>query len=362
MADTAIAPESSPTAVDGGGAGVTEVAPIVKGPRPAWMLVAGPVGLIALAVALALMTSSVGPLRVLLAVAGVLAMMVSIGAVADRVAGRRTDVSLGLAFGWLILVILAAIFADLLPLGEALDQAKTLSTPARMRPDLFSGHPLGTDTQALDMLGGVVYGARVSLQVGLGAVAIGTIIGGFIGVIAGYFRGSTDGVIGLLTDALLAFPPLILLLAVVSALDATVLNISLVLALLSIPTYVRLARANTMVFAQREFVLAARSVGASHWRIIARELIPNVIRPLLAYSSIIIAVIIVAEASLSYLGVGIDRPTPTWGNMIKAGEQELETTPHLVFVPGVVMFATVLALNRVGDWARTRWDPRQSKL
>ena len=174
----------------------------------------------------------------------------------------------------------------------------------------------------------------------------------------GYFRGKTDGFIGLLTDSLLAFPALILLLAVVSALDPTVTTISLVLALLTIPAYVRLARANTLVFAQREFVLAARSVGASHWRIIFRELAPNVVRPLLAYGSIIIAVLIVAEASLSYLGVGIQPPTPTWGNMISSGQTELETTPHLIFVPGIGMFLTVLALNRVGDWARAKASGR----
>ena len=181
-------------------------------------------------------------------------------------------------------------------------------------------------------------------------------------MIAGYFRGKPDGFIGLLTDAMLAFPALILLLAVVSALAPTVTTISLVLALLTVPAYMRLSRANTLAYAQREFVLAARSLGASHWRIIFRELAPNVVRPLLAYGSIIIAVLIVAEASLSYLGVGIQPPTPTWGNMISSGQTELETTPHLIFVPGTAMFLTVLALNRIGDWARAKWDPRQSNL
>jgi peptide/nickel transport system permease protein len=208
----------------------------------------------------------------------------------------------------------------------------------------------------------VVYGARVSLQVSISAVTVGVLIGGLIGVASGFFGGRTDGVIGILTDSVLAFPPLILLLAVVTAFAPGVLTISLALALLGVPTYVRLARANTLAFAQREFVLAARAMGAKPWRIIIRELVPNVVRPLLSFSFIIIAVLIVAEASLSFLGVGIQRPTPTWGNMISAGQGEIETTPHIVFVPGMVMFITVFCLNRVGDKARALWDPKQSSL
>lgn len=331
-------------------------------PTRAWLVIGIPIGAVAVWAGLAQMTDAGGVRRVAVVATGVLAVLAGVAAVADRVARRRVDITLGVAVAWMAIVIVAALVADWLPLAESRDQSLTFAVTPRLRPDLISGHPLGTDTQALDELGGVIYGARISLQVGVTAVVIGMVVGGLIGLVAGYLRGPTDGITSLATDALLAFPPLILLLAVVSALEPSVLNISLVLALLSIPTYIRLARVNTMVYAQREFVLAARSVGASHWRVMIRELAPNVVRPLLAYSSIIVAVLIVAEASLSYLGVGIQRPTPTWGNMIFGGQGELETTPHLVFVPGTVMFLTVLALNRIGDWARTRWDPRQSNL
>jgi peptide/nickel transport system permease protein len=287
---------------------------------------------------------------------------VGIDAVAKRVIGPTFETGLWLAVGWLGLVVFLAVFVDLLPLGEARDPSKTLSEPSRVRPDLFSSHPLGTDTQALDILGGVIYGARVSLQVSVTAVAVGTILGGIIGVASGFFGGKLDGVVGIFTDSILAFPPLILLLAVVTAFAPGVLTISLALALLGIPTYLRLARANTLTFSQREFVLAARAMGAKPWRIILRELVPNVIRPLLSFSFIIVAVLIVAEASLSFLGVGVQRPTPTWGNMIAAGQGEIETSPHLVFIPGAIMFTTVFCLNRVGDKARALWDPKQSAL
>jgi peptide/nickel transport system permease protein len=334
----------------------------VTGRPPALRIPLLPLGLLLLYLGLAVLTDADGTVRAGLVAIGLVAGYLGLDGLLKSIFGRTFDTGLWLAVVWMAVVVLAALFADLLPLAEARRTALTLGTSSRLRPDLFSGHPLGTDKQGLDVLGGVIYGARVSLQVGLLAVAIGTVVGGLIGVTSGYFKGRLDLVVGILTDSLLAFPPLILLLAVVSVVSASVLNISLALALLSIPTYTRLARANTLAFAQREFVLAARSMGAKHWRIIAYELVPNVVRPLLSYSFIIIAVLIVAEASLSFLGVGIQRPTPTWGNMIAAGQDELQRTPHLVFAPGIVMFLTVFALNRLGDKARALWDPRQGAI
>jgi peptide/nickel transport system permease protein len=332
--------------------------------RHSWIAAAPLLSLggVLLYVALGVMTESGAGARLALSAIALVATYFGLDAVGKQAFGATFETDLWLAISWVVLIVFLAIFADLLPLSEAQDPSKTLSEPSRARPDLFSSHPLGTDTQALDILGGVIHGARVSLQVSLIAVTVGTIIGGLIGVASGYFGGRVDGVVGILTDSLLAFPPLILLLAVVTALTPGVITISLALALLGVPTYVRLARANTLAFAQREFVLAARALGARPWRIIVRELVPNVVRPLLSFSFIIIAVLIVAEASLSFLGVGIQRPTPTWGNMIAAGQGELETTPHIVFVPGTIMFVTVFCLNRIGDKARAMWDPKQSGL
>jgi peptide/nickel transport system permease protein len=276
--------------------------------------------------------------------------------------GDRFEPAVWFSAFWLALVGLTAIVADLLPLAESRDVSKTLTTPTLLRPDLFSEHPLGTDRQGLDILGGVVYGARVSLVVALGAVAIGMLVGGVVGLVAGYFRGRAETAVSLVTDSMLAFPPLILLLGMVAVLEPSVRNVTIALGLLGIPTYIRLSRANTMVFAQREFVLSAKALGARNRRIIFRDLLPNVSLPIVSYGFIVVGALIVAEASLSFLGLSIRRPNPTWGNMIAAGQTDFDRHPHLVFAPGIVLFLTVFALNRVGDKARKLWDPRQSRL
>ena len=190
-------------------------------------------------------------------------------------------------------------------------------------------------------------------------------MGTIVGLVAGFFRGPTEGVFNILTDSILAFPALILLFTIVAIFGGSVLVVTLALSMLSIPTMGRLARANTLTFAAREFVTAARSMGASNSRILFREIMPNVALPLASYAVIIVAVVIVAEASLSFLGVGIDPiSTPTWGNMIAEGRQltVLQDAPHIVFVPGVLMFLTVLSLNRIGESLRGLWDPREAKL
>lgn len=279
-----------------------------------------------------------------------------------RLSGHRVPTDFWLSVVWLGLVVVSAVLADLLPFAESRNASNSFDAPVAARPDLFSAHPLGTDTFGLDLLGGVVYGARLSLQISLGAVVIGLFVGGLIGMAAGYFRGFLDEVVGVVTNSLLAIPPLIFLIALMVAIEPNVLNLSVALAFLGIPTYARLARANTMVVRQKEFVLAARSTGAKHVRVLVREILPNVILPLVSYAFIVLAVLIVAEGSLSFLGLSIPRPEPTWGNMISAGANDLRQTPHLVFVPGFVMFLTVFALNRVGDQARQKWDSREAKI
>lgn len=293
---------------------------------------------------------------------GAAVLFLGFDAAVERLLGRPVDTGSLLAGVWLGVVVFGAVGADLLPLAETRDPSRTLGEQPRLRPDLWSSHPLGTDSQALDMLGGVLYGARVSLQVSLLAVAVGMTVGGLLGMMAGYFRGRFDQLVGTLTDSVLAFPPLVLLLAVVALLRPNVVTIGLALAFVTVPIYIRLARATTLSVAEREFVAAARVLGATTRRILFRELLPNVARPLLTYSFIVVAVLIVAEASLSYLGVGIQRPTPTWGNMIAAGQNEFQQTPHLVFVPGAVMLLTVFSLNRLGDKARVHDDPREAQL
>lgn len=267
----------------------------------------------------------------------------------------RIDIGTLLAGIWIGLLALCAIVADRLPLSESRDPSKTLLTPSKQPPDLFSAHPLGTDSQGLDILGGIIYGARVSLVVGIGGVICGVIVGGAIGMIAGYLRGKTDTAVSILSDTLLAFPPLILLMALVAVLEPNIRNVTIALGIMVVPTYIRLVRANTMRLANREFVTASRSLGAGARRIMVKEITPNLVLPVLSYSFMVVAVLIVAEASLSYLGLSVPRPEPTWGNMIAAGQKDFQEYPYIVLIPGAVLFLTVFSLNRIGETARRWW-------
>lgn len=279
------------------------------------------------------------------------------------VRGQRVDLLVWLCATWLILICVGAALAPWLPLGEHVDVSASLLEPTYSRPELLSAHPLGTNNFGLDLFARSVYGARTSLTIALLAVAVGTLVGGAIGVIAGYFRSGVDSVVGIFTNALLAVPPLILLIALATFLKPSIRNMALALALLTIPSMIRLARANTIAFAQREFVSAARLIGASRLRIMVRELVPNVLPPVMSMAVVLISVMIVAEASLSFLGLGIQQPEPTWGNMISEGEGGvMEQHPQIVLVPGAFLFLTVFAFNLLGERAQQRWDPRSAKL
>ncbi len=277
--------------------------------------------------------------------------------------GMGFDLLAWLCGTWLVVLVLAAIFAPLLPVGESEDLTQSIMNPANVPPDLLGEYPLGTNNFGLDLLARVLYGARASLVVSIGAVLIGMVIGGAIGVVAGYFRKSIDAVVGVSTNSLLAVPPLILLIALATVLEPTLYNIAFALSLLALPSMIRMARANTLTFTQREFVLAAKSMGASSWRVMLREIVPNVVLPLASYAMVMVSVLIVAEASLSFLGLGIQAPSPSWGNMIAEGEGEaFKQYPHIVLVPGTVLFLTVFSFNLLGEKARKRLDSRAAKL
>ena len=280
----------------------------------------------------------------------------------------RTDLTFWVSVCWLVGLTVCAALADLLPLGNAADTTATIGVAGYARPDLFSANPLGTNGFGLDLLARSIYGARVSLLTVGCTVVVSLLVGGVIGMIAGYFRGWVDMVIGIFADAALVIPALVLLIAFAAVLGPprtvpeAVLKSGIALAVVGIPTMIRLARANTMVFAQREFVTASRAMGATHTRILLRELLPNVALPLVSYAFIVSAVLIVAEGSLAYLGLGLQQPTPSWGNMIaEGGLRELRRHPHVPLVPGVFMFLTVFSLNIIGERARARWDAREIK-
>ncbi|HWZ38533.1 MAG TPA: ABC transporter permease [Bradyrhizobium sp.] len=270
---------------------------------------------------------------------------------------RRLGSLFWAALGWMILVFAVALLADVLPLPNPTDMDML-----ERRAPISAEHWFGTDGLGRDELSRLIYGARISLVVGLCAPVIGLSIGGALGMLAGYFRGRFESFVVGSMDVLFAFPPLILALAVTAYLGQSILNLTFILGVLGIPAFMRVARAATLTLARREFVIAAQALGASHARILLRELLPNVMLPLLAFFLLGVAVTIVAEGALSFLGLGVPPPISSWGSMIGEGRESLDVAPQLAFIPAIAMFLTVLAFNLVGDTLRALTDPRQGAL
>jgi peptide/nickel transport system permease protein len=263
---------------------------------------------------------------------------------------RRRRKDIGAAFGvvWIGLVVLAAITADWLPLRDPNEVTNAFSAAPG------GDYLLGTDAIGRDVLSRIVHGARISMAVAIGATSISLVIGVSLGMVAGYFRGVADSIISMFVNFMLAFPPLIFLIALVTALQPGLMTLVVALALLGVPNFARVARANTIAFADREFVTAAKALGAGPLRILTRELLVNVMLPVMSLALVVMATLVVAEGSLSFLGVGIPPPAPSWGGMLAAGRESLSEHPLLVLVPALFFFLTVFAFNRLGDWARGR--------
>src|SRR5215831_15599805 len=270
--------------------------------------------------------------------------------------GRRLGLLFWAAMGWIIFAFAVAIFATVLPLSP------TSMDMLEKRAPFSAAHWLGTDGLGRDELARLIYGARISLVVGLCAPMIGLTVGGALGMLSGYFGGRFGSFVVGTMDVLLAFPPLILVLAVIAYVGQSILNLTLILGVLGIPAFMRVARATTLTLSRREFVIAAEALGASHARILLRELLPNVFLPLLAFFLLGVAVTIVVEGSLSFLGLGVPPPISSWGSMIGEGRESLDAAPQLAFIPAIAMFLTVLSFNLVGDSLRALTDPRQGAL
>jgi peptide/nickel transport system permease protein len=270
---------------------------------------------------------------------------------------RRLGPLFWAAISWMMFVFAVAIFAPVLPLPSPTDMDML-----DRRAPISALHWLGTDGLGRDELSRLIYGARISLTVGLFAPVIGISVGGALGLLAGYFRGRFETLVVGSMDTLLAFPPLILALAVTAYLGQSIFNLTCILGVLGIPAFMRVARASTLTLARREFVIAAQALGASHARILFRELLPNVALPLLAFFLLGVAVTIVVEGALSFLGLGVPPPISSWGSMIGEGRESLEIAPQLAFIPAIAMFLTVLSFNLVGDTLRALTDPRQGAL
>jgi peptide/nickel transport system permease protein len=221
-------------------------------------------------------------------------------------------------------------------------------------------HPLGGDQLGRDIFSRIFFGAATSFKIAFTSPFIGMAIGLVLELCAGYFRGRVDSAVSVLIDSILAFPNIVLAIVILFYAGANVINLVLVISFYTIPQFTRIARANTMLYAQREFVMAARAQGATHLRILVRELLPNVIVPLAAYSLLIMSFTIGLEGTLSFLGVGLPPPDPTWGQMISDGIEELEEDPYIAFIPSFFMFMTILSLNLMGDRLRQFTDIKSS--
>jgi peptide/nickel transport system permease protein len=256
-----------------------------------------------------------------------------------------------------VVVMLVAVSVALLaPVISPYDPLKQDLGNALARPD--RAHLMGTDNVGRDVLSRMIWGTRVSLLAGFGSVALAMAGGGLLGLLAGYAGGRTDGLVMRLMDAVLSFPPLVLALALGAVLGAGLTGVVIALGVVYTPTFARLMRGQVLTITAREYVEAARALGAPGWRVAWHHVLPNAAAPIVIQASLSVAFAILAEASLSFLGLGIQPPAASWGSMINAGRGYLQQAPWIVFWPGAALFVTVVGLNFVGDAVRDALDPR----
>ncbi len=248
--------------------------------------------------------------------------------------------------------VLAPLIAPYDPL--AIDVNHVLEPPSL-------AHPCGTDLLGRDVLSRLIYGARISLEVGVLAVGISLAIGVVLGAVAGYFGGWVDGLISRLIDIMLCFPTIFLILAVIAYLEPSIVNIMIVIGLTSWMGVARLVRAEFLSLKEREFVLAEKALGASHGRIIFHHILPNALPPILVSATLGVGMAILVESALSFLGLGVQPPTPSWGNMLTEGKETLEIAWWLSVFPGLAILITVLGFNLLGEAIQEITDPRRLK-
>ena len=253
----------------------------------------------------------------------------------------------------IIILIFTAIFADIIaPYGyDDQNLVNRLQTPS-------AEHIMGTDHLGRDIFSRIVFGSRVSLQVGIISIGIATIVGGFLGAIAGYYGNKLDNVIMRLMDILLAIPGILLAISIVATLGPGITNLMIAVGIGAIPAEARIIRASILTVRDQEFVEAAKAVGTKDFRIITKHIIPNAIAPIIVQSTLGVAGAILSAAGLSFIGLGIQPPSPEWGAMLSEGRTHLRDHPHITTFPGLAIMITIFALNLFGDGLRDALDPR----
>ncbi|MCT4563857.1 MAG: ABC transporter permease [Maledivibacter sp.] len=269
--------------------------------------------------------------------------------------GRRLKKNKAAMFGLsiILLLILTAIFADFIaPYHYAKQSLKdALQTPS-------SAHWFGTDEFGRDIFTRVVYGARISLMVGILAVGIAMIIGGALGAIAGFYGGKLDNIIMRCMDVLLAIPSILLAIAIVASLGPGLANLMIAVGISNIPRYARIMRASILSVRDQEYIEASKSVGANDFAIIVKHIIPNCLAPVIVQATLGVASAILSCAGLSFIGLGINPPTPEWGSMLSRGRDYIRDCWHITAFPGLAIMITIFSLNLLGDGLRDAFDPK----
>lgn len=253
-----------------------------------------------------------------------------------------------------VVIVLAALFADLIvPYDKAITQniLERLQGPS-------AAHWFGTDNFGRDIFARVVHGSRNSLLVGIGAVAIGITVGGLLGSIAGFYGGKIDSVIGRIMDTIMSIPLMLLVLSLVTALGNSLINVLLAMMIANIPQYVRIVRAAILSVVGQDYIEAAKACGTSNFMIIIKHVIPNAIGPIIVQATMAVGTMILNAAGISFLGMGIQPPTPEWGSMLNEGKQFMTMYPYIVVFPGIAIGLTALSLNLMGDGLRDALDPK----
>ncbi|MGN7284212.1 ABC transporter permease [Shouchella rhizosphaerae] len=254
----------------------------------------------------------------------------------------------------IVMMVILALFAPLIATHSpnAMDAANSL------KPAGSGGHLLGTDNYGRDLFSRIVYGSRISLIVGLGSIVLGALVGTFLGLIAGFYGGKLDSIIMRTMDGLFAFPFILLAISLMAVLGQGLVNVIIAIGIASVPGFARIIRGQVLSVKEEEFIEVTRSLGAKNGRIMFSHILPNCLAPLIVYGTMSIAGAVISEAALSFLGLGVQPPTPSWGSILKDGTSYLVLSPHMALFSGLAILVTVLGFNLFGDGLRDALDPK----